>query len=149
MLKLNFTNFYLLVSSLILLFALMSCGKPLTKKEESFFYKLGKECNCSVSRKYDEEATSDFKHGPGWYELILTYDFDIDPYSDSLKIMSAKLAEKLNQSVLTDVAYPYNEITISHIISNKNNQLQPMAEFTHHYNNHQRFYPLNLMDNGN
>ena len=140
--KRNSNTKNLFSASLLLVLILISCGKPLTNNEERFFHKLETACKCEVSREYDEDATSDFRGGPGWYKLILTYDhYDQRIDSDSLKIMSLKLAYELHESVLTKVEYPYNEINVWFVF-NQGEPKENIETFMHQYNNHERFYPF-------
>lgn len=141
MLKQTSNTNYLLSASLLLVLILMSCAKPLTDNEESFFHNLENACRCQVSREYDEEATADFRGGPGWYKLILRYDdYDQRIDSDSLKIMSLKLAYELHEFALTKVEYPYNEINVWFVF-NEGQSREHIETFMHQYNNHERFYP--------
>ena len=141
MLNLNFGRFYLSGTFLVLAFLLTNCGKPkpLSKKEKNFFSQLEKECQCEITREYDEEATSDFRNGRGWYNIFLTYKGK--KYIDSLERPSRKIAHELHESVLTDVEYPYNKITVTHILDN-GYKSDTIAEYDNNYNNHLRFLPF-------
>lgn len=121
----------------LFLIFISSCGNNYSDAETKFFKKLEADCNCEVSREYDEKATKDFKGGPGWYKLILTCEDD--KLDDDLEEFCGIAAQELHDEVLKDVDYPYNEIKVEVIM----NAGQPFENGTikyFHYNNHDRFY---------
>ena len=97
---------YLLISSLIFLFAFSSCSKKEETKLESFSpeafaYDVGSqfEVNASTRVKGFQQKEENKK-----FKASLSYDIDIvKPNGDTIKSMITRVEDKINSEKMTDV----------------------------------------------